>query len=96
MNPAEQGTKAAARYALRLEPGERATLQLRLNDSQPASTTFGREFAECFATRQREADEFYATVIPETLSADARNVARQAFAGLLWSKQFYHYEVKSG
>jgi hypothetical protein len=94
VNPVEHGTKGAARYTLRLEPGERATLQLRLNDSQPASTTFGREFAECFASRHREADEFYATVIPESLSGDSRNAARQAFAGLLWSKQFYHYEVK--
>jgi hypothetical protein len=93
-NPAEEGTKAAARYALRVGPGERATLQLRLNDSPLSDSTFGRGFAECFATRQREADEFYATVIPKTLSRDARSAARQAFAGLLWSKQFYHFEVK--
>jgi hypothetical protein len=94
VNPGEEGTKAAARYALRIEPGERATLQLRLNDAPLSSSTFGREFAECFATRHREADEFYATVIPDTLSRDARSATRQAFAGLLWSKQFYHYEVK--
>jgi hypothetical protein len=94
VNPAEHGTKGAARYRLRLDPGKRATLQLRLNDSPPASATFGPEFGECFATRQREADDFYATVIPETLSHDAQNATRQAFAGLLWSKQFYHYEVK--
>jgi hypothetical protein len=94
VNPEERGTKGAARYVLRLDPGERVTLRLRLNDSEPSERTFGPEFDEIFRTRQREADEFYSAVIPGTLSPDARNTARQAFAGLLWSKQFYHYEVK--
>jgi hypothetical protein len=49
---------------------------------------------QTFALRQREADEFYATVIPQDLSADAQNVMRQGFAGMLWSKQFYHYVIK--
>jgi hypothetical protein len=94
VNPGGQGTKAAARYALDLESGAGATLQLRLNASAASNATFGAEFADVFAARRREADEFYATVLPETLSPDARGVARQAFAGLLWSKQFYHYEVR--
>jgi hypothetical protein len=94
LNPEARGTKAAARYQVSLEAGARTTLQLRLNASGPAHTTFGADFARVFETRQREADEFYGTVLPDTLSPDARNVARQAFAGLLWSKQFYHYEVR--
>jgi hypothetical protein len=68
------------------------TVRLRLADAIPGAP-FDAEFDRIFATRQREADEFYATVIPARLSDDARQVARQAFAGLLWSKQFYHYEV---
>ncbi|MGH7408385.1 MAG: MGH1-like glycoside hydrolase domain-containing protein, partial [Candidatus Methylomirabilales bacterium] len=55
---------------------------------------FGPDFDRTFAERQREADEFYGTVIPRDLSADAQGVMRQAFGGLLWSKQFYHYVVK--
>jgi hypothetical protein len=94
VNPAARGTKAAARYTLQLEPGGRATLQLRLNISAPTAPLFGGGFANVFETRQREADEFYQTVLPDTLSRDARNVARQALAGLLWSKQYYHYEVR--
>jgi hypothetical protein len=94
VNPQERGTKGAARYALRLDPEERVTVRLRLNDSEAAERTFGPEFEEIFRRRQREADEYFAAVIPGTLSPDARNAARQAFAGLLWSKQFYHYEVK--
>ena len=94
VNPGARGTKAAARYTLDLEPGARRTLQLRLNESAPGSPTLSTDFDELFELRRREADEFYARVLPETLSADARNVARQALAGLLWSKQFYHYEVR--
>jgi hypothetical protein len=94
VNPEERGTKAAARYTLTVEPGSRAALQLRLNASAPGGSPFGAEFERVLEARRREADEFYAGVIPATLSADARSVARQAFAGLLWSKQFYHYEVR--
>ena len=94
VNPAERGTKGAARYALSLAPGARTTLQLRFTATPPGSDTFGSDFDATFAARKHEADEFYAQVIPDTLSADARAVVRQAFAGLLWSKQYYHYVVK--
>ncbi len=63
-------------------------------DRPPSRTPFGRRFDALIAQRLREADEFYATVIPAALSADAKGIMRQAFAGLLRSKQFYHYEVK--
>ncbi|PYR09146.1 MAG: glucosidase [Acidobacteria bacterium] len=92
VNPAQRGTKAAAHYALTIAPGETCTVRLRLDER--ASAEFGASFEAIFGARRREADEFYATVIPATLSADGRNVARQAFAGLLWSKQYYHYVVK--
>ena len=92
VNPAGRGTKAAAHYALTLAAGESRTLQLRLN--QHGEPEFGAAFDGVFDARMREADEFYDTIIPATLSDDAKNVARQAFAGLLWSKQYYHYVVK--
>jgi Glycosyl hydrolase family 63 C-terminal domain len=95
VNPAGRGTKAAAHYAVDVAPGGSATLRLRLNDRQldgvPPS---GKSFDEIVDARKREADEFYDTVLPATASHDARNVARQALAGLLWSKQYYHYVVK--
>jgi hypothetical protein len=95
INPEERGTKAAAHYAITIPSGGTATVQLRLNDQRPgAASQFGNAFDAVFDARKREADEFYETVIPATLSSDAKNVARQAFAGLLWSKQYYHYVVK--
>jgi hypothetical protein len=94
VNPSGHGTKAAARYELTVEPASTITLRLRLNSASNGAAQFGPRFDEIFEMRREEADEFYASVFPETLSADARNVARQACAGLLWSKQFYHYVVK--
>ncbi len=96
VNPQQTGTKAAAHYALTVEPGESATIRLRLTNEEIKNSPklFGKEFEQIFVNRQQEADDFYATVIPQDLSADARNVMRQAFAGMLWSKQFYHYVVK--
>ena len=61
----------------------------------PASNDFGAGFEAMFALRQKEADEFYASRIPEGLSDDAKSVMRQAFAGMLWCKQFYHYDVRT-
>jgi hypothetical protein len=91
VNPALIGTKAAARYTRTLSPGETATIKLRLSDKQLGANAFDGEFDRIFAVRQLAADDFYADVIPEGLSRDAKNTMRQAFAGLLWSKQFYHY-----
>jgi len=94
VNPDHHGTKVSAHYHLELQSGETKVVRLRLADSDfPAEDAF-QDFAEVFAARLSEADEFYATVIPEHLSADAKNVMRQGFAGMLWSKQFYHYVVK--
>jgi hypothetical protein len=94
VNPAREGTKTAAHYRLALAPGETTTLRLRLTDRESAGTSPGEEFEQVFARRRTEADAFYATVIPAGLEADARRVMRQALAGLLWSKQWYHYDVQ--
>jgi hypothetical protein len=75
-----------------IEPGATEVIRLRLIDASP--TSVGADFDEIFAARKREADEFYETVIPRDLAADGRSVMRQSLAGLLWSKQFYHYVVK--
>ncbi len=95
VNPRASGTKAAAIYRLDLAAGETATLRLRLSDREPGVLRpFGRDFDEIVAARVREADAFYDAIAPAALSADGRRVARQALAGLLWSKQYYHYVVK--
>ena len=92
VNPAQTGTKAAANYPLAIAAGETATVSLRLMNA--ASPVPFADFDEIFAARQREADEFYDAIMPEDLTDDLKNVQRQAFAGMLWSKQFYHYVVR--
>ncbi len=94
VNPAQVGTKAAAYYRLTLLPGESATACLRLTDAAAKGDPFGKGFDATLAERNREADQFYATVIPADASEDARRVMRQALAGMLWSKQFYHLDVR--
>ncbi|MGH7146942.1 MAG: MGH1-like glycoside hydrolase domain-containing protein [Burkholderiales bacterium] len=95
VNPARTGTKAAAHYPLTVKKGETQVIRLRLCDKAPGGTftPFVKEFDSIFADRLREADEFYKVVIPASLDADAARVMRQALAGMLWSKQFYHYDV---
>jgi hypothetical protein len=94
VNPQQVGSKAAAHYKLSLASGKTVIIRMRLSDSDSAGRNAFDAFDKTFALRQSEADEFYATVIPQDLSADAQNVMRQGFAGMLWSKQFYHYVVK--
>ncbi len=94
VNAKRTGTKVAAHRVLDLASGETAVMRLRLSaESEAPGRPFGDGFAQIFATRRAEAEEFYATVLPEGVSDEQRNVARQAFAGLLWSKQFYHFIV---
>jgi Glycosyl hydrolase family 63 C-terminal domain len=93
VNPRQIGTKASAHYQLSLAAGGSATVKVRLTNTPAGLGVVGPEFEEVFARRQNEAGEFYSTVIPSHLSQDAKNVMRQAFAGLLWSKQFYHYVI---
>ncbi len=93
VNPAKKGTKAAAVYRLNVNPGECQVIRLRLSDVEPGATPFGDEFQKVLKTRHKEADQFYEGIIPRSLHADAANVMRQALAGMLWSKQFYYYDV---
>jgi Glycosyl hydrolase family 63 C-terminal domain len=94
VNPEPVGSKGAAHYELSLVSGETVVIRMRLADSDFKGTNAFDAFDKTFALRRREAEEFYATVIPQDLSADAKNVMRQGFAGMLWSKQFYHYVIK--
>ncbi len=97
VNPDRIGTKAAAHYPLRIDPGRSATVRLRLA-GQPAAnmeTPFGPGFDDGFAARRREADEFYRSVTPPSASPDEADVMRQAIAGMLWSKQYYYFDADS-
>jgi hypothetical protein len=101
VNGEKKGTKASAHYVVSVMPGESHTLRLRLSAREPGEGSNSNRaavdpfssFDAMMAARRREADEFYSTVIPSSLSADASNVMRQALAGMLWSKQFYYYDV---
>ena len=87
------GTKAAPWYILDLAPGESRVVKLRLTheDELAAGDALGAGFDAVFADRQREADAFYAATIRSELDTERTAITRQAYAGLLWSKQFYHY-----
>lgn len=90
VNPQPTGTKAAALYRLEVPAGGQAVVRLRLANTRPAGFA---DFDAVFTARIREADEFFAATLPAGLTPEERNVARQGYAGLLWSKQFYHYIV---
>ncbi len=94
VNPAREGTKATPHYRLILQPGQPVALRLRLCEGDISGAPLGQEFDRVFATRMAEADAFYASVIPRHLDEDATSIVRQALAGLLWSKQWYHYDVR--
>jgi hypothetical protein len=95
VNPKQVGTKAAADYPFKIAAGENAGIRLRWTNLKPAAGMLRKKFEGTFSDRIAEANEFYARRIPGNASDDARNVQRQAFAGMLWSKQFYHYEVRT-
>ncbi|HZP85144.1 MAG TPA: glucosidase, partial [Chthonomonadaceae bacterium] len=94
VNPEHVGTKLTAHYRLRLQPGETRTIRLRLTPMLGLSEPLSAPFDNILEERKKEADEFYATIAPEGLSEDARNIQRQALAGMFWSKQFYYYTVR--
>jgi hypothetical protein len=89
------GTKAAAHYRLSVPARGEIVLRLRLTaEGEVTGTDLADEFDRTLAQRLAEADEFYSDRIPETATTEERSVSRQAYAGLLWSKQFYHYIVE--
>jgi len=103
VNPALVGTKAAALYQVIVPAGKHHAFKLRLTPTPPEALSstygngggaFGKHFDHVMESRRKECDEFYDTVvIPRALDTDARNVMRQALAGMLWSKQFYYFDV---
>jgi hypothetical protein len=97
INPTFVGTKVAPHYQITIAPGATEVLRLRLCNSAPTivGNPFGDYFEQQFASRQQEADEFYASVIPRSVQADPdrTNVMRQALAGLMWSKQYFYYDL---
>ncbi|HXH70265.1 MAG TPA: hypothetical protein VNI60_08045 [Pyrinomonadaceae bacterium] len=106
VNSEQFGTKAAAHYVFDIAPQASETIYLRLSKSEPPASAGGlnlpessgefiKECEQIFVARKKEADEFYKEIVPENLSEDAKNVMRQSLAGMLWSKQFYHYVIKS-
>jgi hypothetical protein len=101
VNPAQTGTKAALDYEVTLEPGAKRVIRVRLVRGAPVFESDLAELAldvadvdRIVALRRAEADEFWDTVVPAACSADERGIVRQALSGLLWSKQYYHYDVE--
>ncbi|NTU60564.1 MAG: glucosidase, partial [Deltaproteobacteria bacterium] len=92
VNPGRVGTKAAAHYALEVPGGGSRTVRLRLA-AAAADRPFS-DFEKVFKSRVGDADEFYKRITPKTLSEDERRVHRQALAGMLWSKQFYYFDLE--
>lgn len=93
INSEQNGTKAAAHYQLTINGGEIKTVRLRLS-KEKLNQPFNQDFQKTIETRQQEADQFYQDIAPHNLSDDLRNIQRQAFAGMLWSKQYYYYNVE--
>jgi hypothetical protein len=93
VNPAATGTKATAHYKLEVAAGGSASVRLRLRPDASTGTAFGPAFDETFVLRRAEADAFYHAITPRHLDDDGRRIFRQALAGMLWSKQHYHYDV---
>ncbi len=93
VNPDGLGTKAAGWYRLTVAPGATQVVRVRLRKPSP-QPAFGKRFDKVLTQRMAEADDFYREVIPDAVDDDARLVARQAFAGMIWGKQFYCYDVK--
>jgi hypothetical protein len=94
VNPDKTGTKVAAHYQTNVAAGQTKVFRMRLSKSSPEQKgkSFAKQFDEVFADRLREADEFYKSVTPSSLSEDAAKVMRQAIAGMLWSKQFFFFD----
>ena len=101
VNPDRTGTKVAAHYQLEIRPGGQEVVNVRLTEAGPEDSLrvygphgpFGGSYDEQFRARKHEADEFYAAITPPAMDRDAAEVMRQALAGMLWSKQFYYYDV---
>jgi hypothetical protein len=94
VNPAQTGTKSAAHYELKIPAGMSAMVRLRLSKSGSGKKTGFDDFDSILELRRKEADDFYRAIIPQHVSDDEKLVMRQGFAGMLWSKQYYHYDIE--
>ncbi|NET11194.1 MAG: glucosidase, partial [Symploca sp. SIO2B6] len=94
VNPNAEGTKVAPYYVFTLGTNETKVIQLRLSNNGGLTNPLGPDFDTIFQTRKAEAEAFYQAINPFPISDDMRNVQKQAFAGMLWSKQFYYYVVQ--
>jgi len=94
VNPKEYGTKATPHYVLEIPPGGDVVLRFRLAIASAMPAKPFEDFEKVFADRRVECDAFYATKFAPAMTPENRNVARQAYAGLLWTKQYYNYVVK--
>ena len=93
VNPDQQGTKVAAHYQVTLAAGQTKVIRLRLASRFPdQGQPFGKPFDQVFADRLGDADAFYKSVTPPSVTEDAARVMRQALAGMLWSKQFFFFD----
>jgi hypothetical protein len=101
VNPEKRGTKASAHYQVSIPPGQSVTIRIRLTDALPDNMAanypmgdpFGDHFDKIFTSRIQEADGFYDAISPPNLSEDERNVMRQALSGMLWTKQYYYFDL---
>ncbi|MEB2331823.1 MAG: glucosidase [Nitrosomonas sp.] len=97
INPANHGTKAAADYALNIPPGETRVLRLRLRraeSSAPATDKIFAGFDTLIDQRKKEADDFYASLSGGRLNKEQQRILRQALAGMIWTKQYYEFDVE--
>ncbi|HJV34120.1 hypothetical protein [Geomonas sp.] len=94
VDPGRSGTKVSAHYQMKIAAGKSEVIRLRLSNSSPqmAGKPFAKEFEDTFQQRVGEADEFYRSITPPSLSEDQARVMRQALAGMLWSKQYYFWD----
>ncbi|HEY1336862.1 MAG TPA: glucosidase, partial [Bryobacteraceae bacterium] len=93
INPEQHGTKASPHFHVHVPAGESRTIRLRLTPAAPAELSPFVDFDRTMASRQKEADDFYGQITPPAVSADEANVMRQALAGMLWTKQYYAYDI---
>ncbi len=94
VNPHQLGTKFSPYYQLTIGAGETKTIKLRLSDQADLTEPLGKEFDVILQTRIAEADEFYGQINDTSLNDDLVNIQRQAFAGMLWGKQYYNFNIK--
>ncbi len=89
----KQGTKCSPVYEMNIKAGETKTIYCRLTDKAD-DKPFSKSFENVFAVRKQEADDFYNAILPNHSNPDLKNIQRKALAGLLWSKQYYHFDIE--